>query len=399
MKWTKGFVLLIAAAAIAAALFIGYTLGRQGAAGRQAASQPAEEAREAAAKVKVAAAGEGVIEKAVTAFGTVVASPEDVQTISVPFDCRVRRVLALAGQAVEAEAKIIDIEPTPEALLALSDARTTQATAQRDLAQVQQRLEMKLATKTELSAAEQTLQLAQSKLESLAKRHIVPQTLTSGLAGLVSKVDVQEGQIVTAGGPLVEIVPVNRIQVRLGAEPSRAALVKPGQKVYIQTVQDDQHCTVEGEVKLVTQRVNPASRLVDVYVTVPASSPMMLETFVQARIVVESKKALVVPRSAVLPEEDKHILFIVRDGKAVECEVETGLEDDENIELTGQAVKAGDVVVVQGNAELEKDMGVDIEPAGKAASQAATEGATQAAATEPAASGSAAKAADNEGKP
>lgn len=385
MNWTKSLVFLVVALSIAAsAAFVGYTLGRQNApAASGGAGEPKDEkeGKEVVAKVKVVPARSGTIERTITAFGTVVASPEDVQTISVPFECRARRVLAVAGQAVQADTKVIEVEPSPDALLALSDARSTQQAAQRDLAQVQQRLELKLATKNELLTAQQAALLAQSKLASLESRHIEARQLSAGLSVLVSKVDVQEGQIVPAGGTLMEVVPVGRIQVRLGVEPSLAGQLKPGQAVHIETVQDGQQIKVDGTVKMVTRRVNPASRLVDAYVALPADSPLMLETFVKSGIVVDRKKALVVPHSAVLPQEDKHILFTVENGKAVEHEVTVGLEDEQNIELLEGDVKAGANVVVQGNAELEKGMAVEVEEEHEAATHpasgpAATEGAT-----------------------
>ena len=368
MKWVKGLMFLAVIASITgASMFTGYVLGLQNSLMVHLqgimTTQPAEEkeAGDAVARVKVVKARNGVIEQTVTAFGTVVASPEDVQTISVPFECRVRRVLAVAGQAVEADTNLIEVEPSHDALLVLSDARTTKQAAERDLAQVQQRLEMKLATKTELSVAQQALQLAQSKLESLAKRGIEVKRLTAGRSELVSKVDVQEGQVVLAGGTLVEVVPADRIQVRISVEPSLARQLKPGQAVHIATVQDGQRARVEGSMKMVTKRINPVSRLVDAYVALPATSPLMLETFVRAGIIVDRKEALVVPRSAVLPEEGKHVLFTVDGSKAVEHEVEVGLEDEESIELLAGGVKPGDAVVVQGNAELEKDMAVEVE--------------------------------------
>jgi membrane fusion protein, multidrug efflux system len=183
----------------------------------------------------------------------------------------------------------------------------------------------------------------------------------AGLSGLVNKVGVQEGQIVGAGESLIEVVATDRIQVRIGIEPALAAELKPGHKVHLQTVQGDTPVQVEGTLKLITHRMNPANRLVEAYVGLPAGSPLVLETFVTARIGVASKQALIVPRLAVLPEEDKHILFTVVDGKAVEHEVEIGIEDPDSVELLGDAVKPGDTVVVQGNAELEKGMAVEIE--------------------------------------
>ena len=104
MKWVKILMFLAVIASIAgSSIFVGYTLGRQNALAGHAqeggAGDPEadKQADDVVARVKVVKAHNGVIEQTVTAFGTVVASPEDVQTISVPFECRVRRVLAVAG--------------------------------------------------------------------------------------------------------------------------------------------------------------------------------------------------------------------------------------------------------------------------------------------------------------
>jgi len=66
--------------------------------------------------------------------------------------------------------------------------------------------------------------------------------------------------------------------------------------------------------------------------------------------------ALVVPRSAVLPDDDKQVLFTVKDGKAVRHEIKTGLVTDELVEVIGDNLHAGDSVVTLGNYELEDGM-------------------------------------------
>jgi membrane fusion protein, multidrug efflux system len=383
MKLHRNISALALAFAIAvAALLVGFLVGRSGRAGQ---AEHAEEAENApVAKVKVAAVEEGKLEELVRAFGQVIAPPEDVQTISVPFECRVRRVRVVAGEAVTPQMKIIDIEPSPESLLTLSDARTTYQAAERELVQVEQKMELKLATQSELSIAQQAMQLAQSKLESLEKRNMKPRQLAADLAGLVSKVDAQEGQIVPAGGLLVELVAAERIQVRLGVEPAQAPRIKKGQHVHLSWGQASNVPVVDGTVSMVTQRVNPASRLVDVYVALPPRSPLMLETFIKAGVVVQTRQALRVPRQAVLMRRDKHVLFLVEDGKAVQREVQAGLEDERNVELLSDVVKAGEEVVVEGNAELEDGAAVQVGEKEQGTSEPAASAPTETAPDDPA---------------
>ncbi len=380
--------IIAALVVVAAALWLGYALGRSGAA-KSSASKEEDKSSEGrvTAKVTTALARQGKIEKLVTAFGTVMATPEDVRTISVPFEARVRRVLVAPGQQVAQQTNLVRVEPSPDASLQLQDARTTHAAAVKDFEQVRQRLEMKLATKSDLFAAQQALQLAESKLHNLEERGIENKTLQAGLDGLVSKIDVQEGQIVPAGGALIEVVPTSRIQVRLGVEAANAGAIEAGQSVRLMAVQMD-GAPVEGQVRMVTHRVNPASRLVDVYVSLPDKTPLLLETYVRGQIVVGVKEALVVPQAAVMPEDDKHKLFTVRDGKAVEHEVQTGLANDEDIELLESDIHPGEAVVTQGNYELASGMAVEVEAEAKAETPSTSEPSTQPEATSAPRSGS-----------
>jgi hypothetical protein len=69
--------------------------------------------------------------------------------------------------------------------------------------------------------------------------------------------------------------------------------------------------------------------------------------------------ALVVPRSAVLPDEDnKQVLFTVKDGKAVRHEVDVGITAGDLVEVTASGLNAGDAVVTLGNYELTDGMSI-----------------------------------------
>ena len=48
------------------------------------------------------------------------------------------------------------------------------------------------------------------------------------MAGVIAKVNVQDGQIVAAGSPLVEIVAESEIEVKLGLEPEDLSAAQDG---------------------------------------------------------------------------------------------------------------------------------------------------------------------------
>ena len=79
---------------------------------------------------------------------------------------------------------------------------------------------------------------------------------------------------------------------------------------------------------------------------------------VLGKITVDSVQGLLVPRAAVLPEEDKFVLFTVENGHAVRHTVKVGLDNGREINVIAPDLRAGEPVVVLGNYELKDKMPV-----------------------------------------
>ncbi len=312
------------------------------------------------ATVRTAQLERAPLSTTVTAYGTVVAQPGELESISVQYESKVVHLFVSAGQAVENGQPLIAVEPSPDAKLALQQAETAANSALSQLEETRKRFRIKLAVNTELQQAEQTAKDAADQLASLQQRGADARaTLKSDLAGIVSTIDARMGQIVAAGTSLLSIVPERQIEVRLGVEPEDAGRLQVGEKVSLFAVNQDGVETT-GEIRLVTRRVNPQTRLIDTFVAVPPDAPLLLDGYMRGEIVVEKKEALVVPRDAVLPGPDGSVLYTVRDGHAVAHKITTGLETDTETEVLGGGLNPGDEVVVQGNYQLEDGMAVNV---------------------------------------
>jgi membrane fusion protein, multidrug efflux system len=316
------------------------------------------------ATVRVEPIRRGTVEATLTAFGTVVAAVGEAQTFSVPFECRVRRIRVTPGQAVEAGTALVDVEPSPEARLELEQARADRVAAQARLDAVSHRLELHLATREDQTDAERTARDAELRVASLEERGIDgPATLRAAGRGVISRVAAQQGDLAAAGAPLVEVVDEGRIEVKLGVEDEDVGRLRPGQAVRLAPVNAPPQRAVEGRIRRITRLVDPATRLVDVYAAPTAASGLLLAEYVEGRLVVDSRDGLVVPRAAVLPREGRSILYTVAAGRAVEHEVEVGLDDGARVLVTGGSLAEGMPAVVVGNAALEDGMAVAVDAA------------------------------------
>ncbi|MDA8241519.1 MAG: efflux RND transporter periplasmic adaptor subunit [Nitrospiraceae bacterium] len=313
------------------------------------------------ASVKVIPLKRNAIALTVSVYGEVVPAPGATQVVSIPYESRVRHIMVSSGQKISLKEVLIEVEPSPNTYLQLERAQNDYETSEQNLSHVQQMFDLKLATNTQLLQAKQAFQQAQLRLKSLRQRGIgVKKLIRTDVTGLVSKVYIQEGAIVPAGNPLMDIVAQNRLEVRLGVEPADIGRLHPGEPVLITYVDVPVSEGTTGKIRKISRAVNPTSRLVDVFVNLPESSRFLLGEYILGRITVASSKGLVVPRDAVLTEDGNHFLFTVRGGHAVKHIVQVGLESGGEIEISGTGLKPGKQVVVVGNYELKDGMPVRI---------------------------------------
>jgi RND family efflux transporter MFP subunit len=392
-------VLLCALFFGALGLAAGYLIGHRSASGESHEEKSAEDKPTAGAagaeedkvaSVRTAPVRRGSIARTIHAYGPVVARAGASRVVSAAFETRVLQVLVVAGQHVDAGAPLIRVEASPESKLQIAEARRVLAAAEADRKQVQSRADLKLATNQDLSTAQQAVDAAKLKLDSLLARgagEAGPHEFKAELAGIVSAVASQPGQLVAAGAPLAEVVPADQIEIRLGIAPADVRGVAPGQAVKLRPVGLSIAEPIVGHVRLVSEKVSPDTRLVDVFVVPAAAARLVLEEYVDAELAQPQREGLLVPRSAVLPDEDGHVLFTVKDGRAERHAVTLLADDNRDALFEARDVAEGDEAVVLGNFELEDHMKVAArretsEPASEPAAESAS-GPTSAPASAP----------------
>jgi multidrug efflux pump subunit AcrA (membrane-fusion protein) len=118
--------------------------------------------------------------------------------------------------------------------------------------------------------------------------------------------------------------------------------------------------TVHSRVRKISRAADPTSRLVQIFAEVPSSANFLLGEYVAGKIAVSSAEGLVVPRSAVLPEEDQYVLFTVDQNRAKEHHVQVTLQNDREVEVIAPDLHSGDLAVILGNYELKDGMSVSV---------------------------------------
>ena len=353
-----------------------------------AAETAAADESKAAAKVETTPLADQPIARTIEVFGVVGAAPSGDHVTTATYDVIVRKVLVSVGARVAAGDVLLEVDPSPEAKLTADSAGSMLGLAEKTLAAVQERYDLKLASSQELYTAQQAAADAKLKVASMNARGFSGDgRIVASDAGVVSKLEAVPGAQVAAGTAIVTVSTGGQLEVRLGVTAEEIGSVAVGQTVTIESSNRGEPEKITAAVRSVGAALDPLTGSAEVRVAVPADARLLLGEHVRAGIELERKDhALVVPRSAVLPDDDKHILFTVKENKAVKHEVKLGLASDEFVEVLGEGLQAGDLVVTLGNYELEDGMAIQVpeKPEGKEAGKEDAKDAAKADPKEPA---------------
>ncbi len=332
--------------------------------------EPLAANNEPVVQVKTIKLQEGSIEQVLNAYGVVLPLPSKLKTINVSYSCQVEKIFVNQGQLVKPGDLLLTLKPAPSAVLQWKQAQSELNAAIQENKLLKQRLALKLATQQDFVSSQLRLKQAQVTLNNLRNQGVnKTQEIKASSAGIVALSNVQQGQIIAAGAPLLQLIDQNQWVVRLGIEPEDYALLHIDQPVFITPVNTPIARPVKGLIKIITHQIDPGTRLINIFVQPDVNQSLLMNDFVKGRIVISSVKTLRVPLQAVLPEGNHYNLFSIKQGHAVKHQVQIGLQDDHYVELLNSNLKAQDEVVVLGNYELEAGMAVSIITATNGASQ------------------------------
>lgn len=233
-----------------------------------------------------------------------------------------------------------------------AQANVATAAAQRDAAQAQLDLLLAGATEEQIQTTQAAVDDARAALEQ-AQLRLEKGTLTAPIAGTVTSLGVEPGQIVNANQPVAVLSDLAALEVDVYLDETDIAQVAVGQEAQI-SLDAFPGVEMDGEVTYIASVAQSQSGVVLYPVTVrlalsglPARAGMTADVEI---VTVSQADALIVPLRAVevKAEAEGARAYVQRlVGDQIErVEVELGLMTDTEIEITA-GLSEGDVVVVE----------------------------------------------------
>ncbi len=302
--------------------------------------------------VQTVRAGRQPIPLTMSVFGDIAAGK--LESESFPQAGQLSRLAVIPGQAVRRGDLLAVMASDPNALVAYEQASSALEFARHELKRQQELQALQLATQSQVDSAAKAAADAQATLaaqERLSGAH-GSVDLRSPADGVVAAIPVAQGDRVAAGATIVQLGRTDTLKALLAIEPLRAGELKAGMKVTLLSAQDGAP-GVDSSIASVQNLVDPKTQMAGAIALLPtaAQARMPVGAHVQGVIELGSRAAWLVPRQAVLVDEQGAYLFQVVQGKARRVAVRKLLESGKAVGVDG-ALDAALPVVVLGNYEL-----------------------------------------------
>ncbi len=173
-------------------------------------------------------------------------------------------------------------------------------------------------------------------------------TIVAPFAGIVTKKNLEMGETKQPGTPLFTLADPGNIYIEAPIDESESAKVQKGQKVrlYPDAYLGETFPGVVSEVRPTIEVSKEVSRANTIEIR-PVSPPKPLRMGMSVDVEVltgRKEEALQVPSSAVMEREGKKFLYLVRKGRIVRSDIETGISNWDRTEILS-GVSPGDAVV------------------------------------------------------
>lgn len=178
--------------------------------------------------------------------------------------------------------------------------------------------------------------------------------ITSPIEGVVIARHVHAGEAVTPGTPIFEVADLSGLEANLHVPERHLARLQVELPVELFAAGLG-GAAVTGKVARIAPVVDPQSGTVKVTVDLGDGDGGRLRPgmYVRARVVLDTRpEAVLIPRRAVVHEDDRAFAFRVREGVAERLPLELGYGDRDRVEVRG-GVEEGDALVVFGHRGLQ----------------------------------------------
>ncbi len=192
-----------------------------------------------------------------------------------------------------------------------------------------------------------------------AEERALDYVITAPWAGVISSVNVTEGEFVAPRVVLLEMYDPATLVIRASVPETHAADVRAGMPVEVR-LDAYPDARVQGRIQRIYPYLDPRLRTRTMEIVLDEPVRILPGMFARLEVLFKSEdNAVAVPLEALVDTPEGRAVFLFEDGKAVTRAVETGMEKGNRVQIVA-GIRPGDRVIVSGNEKLKNGAEVRI---------------------------------------
>lgn len=269
----------------------------------------------------------------------------------------VTKVPVVLGSSVKSGELLVAIN-AGEITAREGQAEAQLAQARRNLEREQNLLAKNAATADTVKSMRDQYNMAQAGYNE-ARAILGYTTITAPFDGVITRKEVNSGDLATPGTPLLHLENNRRLQVRTAVPESLVLAIHPGDRLMVKV--EAANILVEGTVAEVAPAADPQSRTAPVVIDLPTHADLRTGQFARVLLPGPGTTGLLIPDSALVPHGQMDRVFVVEGDRVHLRLVRTGQHHGGLVEILA-GLGDGERVVISDNRHLRSGQQVRVEP-------------------------------------
>ncbi len=318
--------------------------------------------------VVTAAVSKGTLGQEIEAIGNAVAN-ESAEITSKT----VNTVVAIhfkEGQAVQRGMVLVEFD-SAQARADLAAAEATVAESQSQYNRSRDLFATKVLSQSQMDLLEATLKTNAAKVAS-ARAKLDDTIIRAPFAGRIGFRRISVGSLVNPGSVISTLDDTSVMKLDFTVPQAYMFSLAPGLPISAQ-IAGVPTKAFTGRITTLDSRVDPVTRSIIVRAEIPNPDGVLKPgMFMTAKISAAAAQALLIPEGALVPEQGKTFVFVVKGGVAAKREVTIGRRRPGEVQVT-TGLDVGERVVVEGTQKIRDGISVlELDASGAAVAAAGT---------------------------
>ena len=244
--------------------------------------------------------------------------------------------------------------------LAVQKAQNLKVKLQKDLERNKNLFNGGSLTEQQLDEAQNSYNDAVIQLEQ-AEKELANATVKSPINGVITKKDIEQGEYVNIGSPLVTIVDISKLKIKLNVAEANVYQLKLGDRAII-TTDVYPGISFDGNISFISSQGDDSHNYpVEIATSNNSKYPLKAGTFANVLIKLpETGSALYIPRESLLGSITDAEVYVAKNNKAIHKKIIVGNGNDKYIKVIS-GLNEGEKVIINGQINLSENKEIKIE--------------------------------------